>query len=55
MEIRPAGEDEQEVGALAIHAATGWICICIPLCAAMYVSLVFFLRMAMRRAPSEVC
>jgi uncharacterized protein (DUF2062 family) len=36
----------------ASHAVTGWVCICIPLGAVLYVSLVFFLRTTMRRGTA---
>jgi uncharacterized protein (DUF2062 family) len=42
------------IGLAALHAVTGWACICVPMGAVMYVSLVFFLRMTMRRS-SEAC
>jgi len=35
------------IGAAALHAVTGWACICIPVGAMLYVSLVFFLRTRM--------
>jgi uncharacterized protein (DUF2062 family) len=43
------------IGTAAIHAATGWACICVPLGAVMYFSVLFFLRLTMRRVPSEAC
>ena len=35
------------LGAAALHAVTGWACICIPVGAVLYVSLVFLLRTRM--------
>lgn len=32
------------VGSAAVHAVTGWACICIPLGAVLYISLVFVLK-----------
>jgi len=37
------------LGAAAVHAVAGWACICIPMGALLYVSLVGFLRTTMRR------
>jgi hypothetical protein len=35
------------LGSAALHAVTGWACICIPAGAVLYVSLVFLLRTRM--------
>ncbi len=33
-----------QIGLAVLHAVTGWACICIPLGAVLYVSLVFVMR-----------
>jgi len=43
----PGGSWAGMVGTAAVHAVTGWACICIPVGAMLYVSLVFFLRTRM--------
>lgn len=43
----PAGQSwTGTIGLAALHAITGWACICVPLGAVLYVSLVFSLRAA---------
>jgi uncharacterized protein (DUF2062 family) len=37
------------IGLAALHAVTGWACICVPLGAVVYVSLLFLLRTSMWR------
>jgi hypothetical protein len=48
----PSGSWAGVIGAAAVHAVTGWACICIPAGAVLYVSLVFFLRIGMRQSPA---
>jgi hypothetical protein len=43
----PGGSWAGVIGATAVHAVTGWACICIPAGAMLYISLVFFLRTRM--------
>ena len=43
----PGGSWAGVIGVAALHAVTGWACICIPAGAVLYVSLVFFLRTRM--------
>jgi uncharacterized protein (DUF2062 family) len=43
----PGGSWAGILGSAALHAVTGWACICIPIGAVLYVSLVFFLRTRM--------
>lgn len=41
------------VGSAALHAVAGWACICVPLGAMLYWSLLFFLRTTSRAFPQR--
>jgi uncharacterized protein (DUF2062 family) len=48
--VAPAGGSwTGAIGLAALHAVTGWACVCVPLGAVLYASLIFFLRTSMCR------